>query len=528
MINHYNLDNEPLFLERLATVDPKKEAVVDLSTETAITLNYGQLNDLANRTAQGLLNHGIKPGEFVAYILPNSWEFVVTTLAIWKIGATACPILPALRDHEVAFIMEKSKSRILIIPESYRKFDYQPMVDRIAPKLPHLETTLTITSRDPLDMTACLGGLAAEAPDMKTIEALWPKASTNAQLLFTSGTTGEPKGVIHTHGTLSFAVHAHTKTLRLTDQDGIWIPSPMAHQTGFLYGMIVALSLGAKQICQAIWHVDTARQAIEEHGATFVQAAMPFLADISRDKRPPKGLKIFVATGAAVPRQLAHDATAALECHVVGGWGSTETCLVSVGSPYSNSEKAWSTDGRVIEGMEMKITDDEGNELPRGEEGMYRVKTPATFTTYLDHHDWYEESIDENGFFITGDLAIMDEEGYLSITGRVKDIVNRGGEKIPVVEIENLLYEHEEIKDVAIVGMPDPRLGERICAFVTLKTNKAFTLEDITSYLEAKGVAKIYWPEHLELIDELPRTVTGKVQKYVLRQMITDKITTKA
>ena len=528
MTNHYNLDNEPLFLAQLTTADPKKEAVVDLSTNTAITLNYGQLNDLANRTAQGFLKYGIQPGECVAYILPNSWEFIVITLAIWKIGATACPILPALRDHEVSFIMEKSKSRLLIVPENYRNFDYQPMVERITPKLPRLEKTITITSRDPFDIKVRLGGLASEIPDMETIEALHPTARTNATLLFTSGTTGEPKGVIHTHGTLSFAAHAHTKTLRLTDQDIIWVPSPLAHQTGLLYGSIIALSLGAKQVCQAIWNVDTARQAIEEHGATFVQAAMPFLADISRDQRPPKGLKTFVATGAAVPRQLAYDATAALECHVVGGWGSTESCLISVGSPYSNSEKAWSTDGHVIEGMEMKITDEDGNELPRGEEGMYRVKSPAMFTTYLDHHDWYENSIDENGFFITGDLAIMDEEGYLSLTGRVKDIVNRGGEKIPVVEIENLLYEHDNIKDIAIVGMPDPRLGERICAFVTLKTNKNFTLQDMSSYLETRGVAKIYWPEHLELIDSLPRTASGKVQKYVLRQIIADKINAKA
>ncbi|WEG14862.1 AMP-binding protein [Pullulanibacillus sp. KACC 23026] len=528
MTNIFDLKSEPLFLDRLQSVDPKKLAVIDLSLDNPIMLNYGQLEELSNRTAQGLLNYGVKPGDFVAYQLPNSWEFVVVTLAIWKIGAAACPILPALRDREVTFIMEKTKSRLLIIPDDYRKFEYEPMVDRLASKLPNLETKIVIKSRNPMDVKGCLGGLADHDPDLERLNQLRPNSETNSEILFTSGTTGEPKGVIHTHGTLSFAVRAHRKALKLTENDVIWIPSPIAHQTGFLYGMVAALGLGATQVCQAVWNVETARKAIEEYGATFVQAAMPFLADISRDANPPKGLRIFVATGAAVPRQLAREATKALECHVVGGWGSTETCLVAVGSPYEDGDKAWGTDGRVIEGMEMKITDEAGNELPRGKEGMYRVKTPAMFTTYLDHHEWYEQAIDENGFFITGDLAIMDEEGFLNITGRIKDIVNRGGEKIPVVEIENVLYEHPNIQDAAIVGMPDPRLGERICAFITLKEKTPFALEDITSYLESKGVAKIYWPEHLELIDVLPRTVTGKVQKYVLRELISDKRKIKA
>ncbi|RYM04957.1 cyclohexanecarboxylate-CoA ligase [Sporolactobacillus sp. THM7-7] len=519
-----NLEDEPLFLDRLQTVDPDQKAVVDLSGEKPIVLSYGQLETLADRTAQGLIDRGVRPGESVAYILPNSWEFIVTTLAIWKVGAAACPILPKLRDHEVSFIMNKSKSRILIFPETYRSFRYEPMVTRISERLPNLETTVVIRSRDPLDTKNALGGLAAQAPNRKQLGKFTPDAHSAAQLLFTSGTTGEPKGVIHTFGTLSFAVHAHTKTLGLTPDDVIWVPSPLAHQTGFLYGMIVAFSLGAKQVVQAHWDVATASRAIEDYGATFVQAAMPFLADISRAPRPPKGLRIFVATGAAVPRQLAQDATEALRCKVVGGWGSTETCLVSVGSPFSDGEEAWGNDGKVIEGMAMKITDQNGRELPPGQEGLYRVKTPATFITYLDHHDWYEQSFDEEGFFITGDLAYMDKDGYLHMTGRIKDIVNRGGEKIPVVEIENILYEDDRIQDVAIVGMPDPRLGERICAFVTLKKKIDLTLKDITAFLESRGVAKIYWPERLELIDEMPRTASGKIKKFVLRQKIAEKI----
>ncbi|MCL6487707.1 MAG: AMP-binding protein, partial [Alicyclobacillus mali] len=167
----------------------------------------------------------------------------------------------------------------------------------------------------------------------------------------------------------------------------------------------------------------------------------------------------------------------------------------------------------------------EGRELPPGTEGNFQVKTPAMFVTYLHHPEWYEAAMTPDGFFDTGDLAVIDEGGYLRITGRKKDVVNRGGEKIPVVEIEDLLYQHPDIADAAVVAMPDERLGERACAYVVLKPGaKRLELCDITDFLGERGMAKIYWPERLEIIDEMPRTASGKIQKYVLRQDIQRKL----
>ncbi|WP_274651106.1 AMP-binding protein [Paenibacillus humicola] len=525
MIASHHLDGGRLILNRFADADPQKDAVVDLSLSSPIVMSNGELNDLACRAAAGLIERGVQPGESVAYMLPNSWEFVALTLAIWKIGAVACPMLPALREREIPFIMNKSRSRVLIIPASYRKFEYGPMIESIRPQLTGLEHLITISDRDPKDLTRCLGGLAAQDPDEAELERRRPGADSPAQLLFTSGTTGEPKGVIHTHGTLSHGVLAHAEGLGLSAEDTLWIPSPMAHQTGFLYGMIMAMYVGATQVCQAEWDVSKARVAIEKYGATFVQAAMPFLADLTREENPPQGLKVFIATGAPVPRKLAQEASERLNCKVAGGWGSTESCMISVGSVKNYTEASWNSDGQVIAGREMKITDEQGRTLPPGQEGLFKVKTPAMFTAYLDHPEWYEAAVDPDGYFNTGDLAIIDEEGNLHLTGRVKDVINRGGVKIPVAEIENLLYQMEGLRDVAIVGMPDPRLNERICAYVALNDpGRGIALEDLTAYLEGKGVTKIYWPERLELIPEMPRTTTGKIQKYVLRQMIADKL----
>ncbi|GGJ12417.1 cyclohexanecarboxylate-CoA ligase [Alicyclobacillus cellulosilyticus] len=523
-----NWHHVPTVLDKLdeaATRFPDRLAIVDLSANPVVKLTYGELDMWANRLAQGLLDAGVAPGEHVTYQLPNGWEFVVLTVALWRIGAVPCPLLPQLRDREVRFILQSSGARRFFIPDEFRNFRYLDMVERIRGDLPNLAGVYVLEQaiRQPGDVT--FGGLLAPVPDLAAIRARRPDRHMPAQLFYTSGTTGEPKGVIHTHHTLAVALALHCDTLGLGPEDTVWIPTPLAHQTGFLYGMMLAFFLGAASVYQAVWNVDVARVAIEEYGVRFVQAATPFLADLTRATPPPKGLKLFVAAGAAIPRQLAYDARRALACSVVGGWGSTESCLVTVGFPGDPEEKLWGTDGRVIPGMEIKIVDEQGNPVPPGVEGRFFVRTPAMFVGYLNHPEWYAKAVGPDGFYDTGDLAVQDEDGYIRLTGRQKDIVNRGGEKVPVVEVENLLYQHPKVLDVAIVAMPDPRLVERACAYVVPK-NMADppTLAELTAFLQEKGTAKIYWPERLEIIDALPRTASGKVQKYKLREMIAAKL----
>jgi 3-phosphoshikimate 1-carboxyvinyltransferase len=229
-----------------------------------------------------------------------------------------------------------------------------------------------------------------------------------------------------------------------------------------------------------------------------------------------------VATGTAVPRNLAERATRTLGAAVCGAWGSTESCLGSLSAPGDEPAKMWGTDGRALAGVQLRITDDAGTVLPPGREGNFEVHSDCLFVGYLDRPEWTAEALTPDGWYRSGDLAVLDEAGCVHIRGRVKDVVNRGGEKVPVAEIEQLLHTHPAVRDVAIVAMPDPRLGERACAFVV--PAGAFDLGELRRFLDGRQVARQYWPERLEIVADLPRNPAGKVQKFRLREQITQLI----
>jgi cyclohexanecarboxylate-CoA ligase len=306
----------------------------------------------------------------------------------------------------------------------------------------------------------------------------------------------------------------------------IYIPSPLAHQTGWLYGMWIAWRLGATQVIQESWDAELAFDAIRRHGVTFTQAATPFLADLVRvaDDRGRTGearnpLRMFVATGAAIPRELARRARDVLGAEVGGGFGTTESCMGAGFVPGLDDERAWTSDGRALANVSLRVVDDDGRELPPGTEGNFEIGTDTLFAGYLHRPADTAAAITEDGWYRPGDLATIDADGYLRITGRVKDVINRGGEKVPVAEIEQLLYEHPAVAEVAIVAMADERLGERACAFVVLvDPDTGLGFEAMQAYLDERRVAKPYWPERLELVSELPRTPSGKIQKFMLRE----------
>jgi 3-phosphoshikimate 1-carboxyvinyltransferase len=360
--------------------------------------------------------------------------------------------------------------------------------------------------------------------DASLIASRSPRPDDYCQLLFTSGTTGEPKGVQQTYRSLGLATAMEVQHLSLTAKDRIYAPSPLAHQTGFLYGMLLAWRLKVALVIQPVWDAQLSlTQAFGEAKATFVQAATPFLTDlvalVENGSQAPDSLRIFVATGAAVPRTLAQKATGVLGAAVLGAFGTTETCLGTLSAPGDRPEDAWGTDGRPLPGISIRIVDDNGNEVPPGTEGNYELHSPTVFAGYLERPDLTADVFTADGWYRTGDLAIIDEAGFLHITGRVKDVINRGGEKIPVVEIENLLYQHPLVTDVAIVGMPDERLGERACAFVVAaQSDSRLAFTQMQDYLAKAGVSKYYCPERLEFNDALPRNPIGKIQKNILRE----------
>jgi 3-phosphoshikimate 1-carboxyvinyltransferase len=508
---------------RHARERPHERAVVEVDGEGIDhELSWSELEDQSERWARALLDLGVAPGEPVAFQLPNRVEFVSIALGAMRIGAVCEPLMPIFREHELEFMLDRSGARVLVVPDEHRGHDHTNMALDMRDRLEKLKHVVVLSGGD----TWVAGNGEDAAPD--PLAQRNPSAEMTAQLLFTSGSTGEPKGVLQNHRSLNLAAQIHVRHFGLTRDDVIYSPSPLAHQTGFLYGMWIALTLGAPLVMQGHWTAELGFDAVRRTGVTFVQAATPFLADIVRIARA-RGetagqLRIFVATGAAIPRELAREARDVLGAEVGGAFGTTESCLGAAFVPGEDPERAWGTDGRALQGLTLRIVDDQGAELPAGCEGNFEVLTPTLFEGYLDRPDLTAEAITADGYYRTGDLATIDADGYLRITGRVKDVINRGGEKVPVVEVEALLYGHPAVEEVAIVAMPDPRLGERACAFIVLKPGGELDFESMQRHLQESRISKPYWPERLEIVDSLPRTPSGKIQKFVLRDRVSSSV----
>ncbi len=489
---------------------PDDRGVVEVGEGGAVReWSFRELDDAGARWATLLLELGVEPGEPVAYQLPNMLEFVAISLGALRIGAVCEPLMPIFREHELEFMLRAADSRVLIVPREFRGHDHATMARGLMKRVAPLEYVMVLEET----------GLP---PAQLSVPG--PTPESTAQLLFTSGSTGEPKGVLQSHAALDLAAQMHIRHFGLTADDVIYIPSPLAHQTGFLYGMWIALQLGAPQVIQTTWDAEVAFDAMQQTGVTFVQAATPFLADLVRVAAERgetlEALRTFVATGAAIPRELARDARTVLGADVGGAFGTTESCLGSAFVPGEDPDRAWSTDGRALDGITLRITDDDGNTLPPGDEGNFEVLTPTLFEGYLNRPELTAQALTDDGYYRTGDLARIDPDGYLKITGRVKDVINRGGEKVPVVEVEQVLYAHPAVREVAIVAMPDERLGERACAFIVLQPGGELDFEAMQRHLDGQRVSKPYWPERLEIVEQLPYTPSGKIQKFVLRDVI--------
>ncbi|MEU8470732.1 3-phosphoshikimate 1-carboxyvinyltransferase [Streptomyces sp. NPDC029006] len=524
-------------LRRQAVTRPDDTAVVDVRSDHDEVVTWRELADQVDRAAALLLRLGVRPGENVAYQLPNRLEFVVLSLAALRVGAVCCPIIPFFREREVGFVLRRSRARVLVVADRHRsRRPAQEVLDLAAEdgsdvSVQHVVVLATSGGSAQLPETPAGGmlvhdwlrALETTEIDRAALDAIAPTPDMTAQLLFTSGTTSEPKGVTQPTRNLVRAAAMEIRHLGLGERDAIWVPSPLAHQTGFLYGMVLALVLGVPQILQPDWDAKRALQSLNEHRATFVQAATPFLSDlvkaVEESGETPHRLRIFVATGTMVPRGLAERAGRVLGAEVCGAFGTTETCLGALSAPGDEPRQRWGSDGRVLDGVELRIRDDEGRVLAAGEEGNFELRSPTVFGGYLDRPDLTAQAFTEDGWYRTGDLATIDSAGFLRITGRVKDVINRGGEKIPVAEIEQLLFGHPSVADVAVVAMPDERLGERACAFVVPDGGTELTFAEMRRYLDGHQVAKQYWPERLVPIDALPRNPIGKVKKFELRAL---------
>jgi len=508
---------------------PDRIAVSDVNSMTgrATTVSFRQLQRMSRRMALGLVALGVEHQDVVSFQLPNWWHVAALYLACTRIGAVINPLMPIFRHREVSFMLDYAQTKVVLVPRRFRGFDHPQMIRDIKGEVPHLRHMLVVDGED--EETAIesvlLGRRWEDEMDGETIfRDRRPDPNDINELIYTSGTTGQPKGVMHTSNTLMCNLEHVIEHIGITREDTVFMPSPLAHNTGFLYGMAICLMLGIKSVLQDQWEPVQGAQRIQDEGVTFSMGSTPFLADLTHtpavEQYDTSTLRGFIVGGAPIPRVLVQAAVKKFGMRVISAWGMSENGVVTATRQGDPEEKVFNTDGVALKDMEVRVVDDNDQPLPTGEEGRLQARGCFNFVGYLNKPDQY--GMDADGWFETGDNATIDKDGYIRITGRSKDIIIRGAENIPVVEIEQLLYKHPAVQDCAIVGMPDERLGERGCCFMTLREGQSMTFRDMLEYLSAHHVAKNYWPERLELVTELPRTPSGKIQKFKLRELATE------
>ncbi|MFV0260670.1 MAG: AMP-binding protein [Acidimicrobiales bacterium] len=497
---------------------PDHEAVVAYrrDRDEPVRLGYAELDHLVDAAAHAFTRRGVEPGDVVAYQLPNWWELVVISLACARIGAVAGPLMPIFRQRELRFMLGLAEAKVLIVPTVFRGFDHAAMAHELARSLDHPMTVLTVGDRDD-GGTSWLTGEGDDPAGPPPPGRLGP--DDVALLMYTSGTTGEPKGVMHTSNTLLSGAYAFAERMGLDGGSVVLGASPMAHLTGYGYLVGLPIVLGATTVCLDQWDPARALGIVAAEGITFSMASSPFVADLcaAAEAGAPVSddFARFVCAGAPIPPVLIERAHRVLGLTVCSAWGMTENGAATLTEPDRAAEKSATSDGRPMPGMELRVVGAGGEPLPAGTTGSLQVRGPQQFAGYL--HRPQLNATDTDGWFTTGDLAFLDDEGYVRIDGRTKDLIIRGGENIPVLEVEHLLYRHPAVEEVAVVGYPDERLGERACAFVTLAPGGAFDLPELRRYLAAEQVAVQYHPERVVVIDAMPRTPSGKIQKFKLR-----------
>ena len=515
-------------LDACVAVHPDKLALTAVQVETgAVTrFTYAELARMADRIAVGLTRLGVGRNDIVACQLPNWWQFTLTYLACSRIGAVVNPLMHIFRERELSFMLRHGEAKLVIAPKTFRGFDFEAMVTGLQPSLPDLQHVVVVGGTGANSFEALLSGpeweKASDAQDILTRHRPGPDDVT--QLIYTSGTTGEPKGVMHSANTVMANIIPYAQRLALGADDVVLMASPMAHQTGFMYGLMMPIMLQARVVLQDIWEPKQAIALVQSEGATFTMASTPFLTDLARTvAETGQGvptLKTFLCAGAPIPGPLVEQARAALGAKVVSAWGMTENGAVTLTRLDDADERSFSTDGLPLPGVEVRVVDIDHHDLPAGEAGKLLLRSCSNFGGYL--HRPHLNGTDADDWFDTGDLARIDAQGYLRITGRSKDVIIRGGENIPVVEIESLLYRHPAIAMAAIVAYPDERLGERACAVVVPKPGLGIDLPAIQAFLKEQKVAIQYIPERLIVRDALPSTPSGKIQKFKLREMLQD------
>ncbi len=504
-------------LARRAAAHPDRVAVVDHRGR----LTYGELRARVDRVAAGLAALGVEPGDVVTIQLPNWAEFAAVFFACERVGAVANQIGPDYRAREVEYILRFSESRVFVCPAAFRGFDYVAMIDALRPRLPDLRAVWVLGGAGQ-GVPASLDDVLSGARPLPDIPPYRMSANAVMRMAFTSGTTGNPKGVMHSFNTTLAACRILNEAMAVTEDEVFLIYLPLGLNWGYLT-LLQAIMAGGRAVLLDRFSARAALELIERERVTFIPSAPASLIAMLNEpdlaRFDLRSLRVVITGGASCPIETIRAFRARVPGHLIELYGMLETGFHTFTRLTDDPEAVTGTIGRPAPGMGLRLIDAEGRDVPPGAEGEIAAEGPSVHLGYHKNPAANAELFTADGWFRTGDLGQQDAAGNVRIVGRLKEMINRGGKKFFPREIEEILYTHPKVLHAAIVGVPDPRLGERNCLCLIPRSGPPPSLGELVDYLKG-SVATYKLPEELELFDEFPFTPTGKIQRHVLVQQV--------
>jgi len=507
-------------VEDRAGVSPERMMAVD---ERGRSLTWRQYRDSAEVAAAGLTDMGVGPGTTVSWQLPTTLEAIVLLAALSRLGARQNPIIPILRQADVGHIVGQLGSDVLITPAVFRGFDYAAMARSVADEFGCRILVVDHTTAGPGSLALTVTG----DPERLGPRMVGPETIT--WVFYSSGTTGAPKGVQHTDSSLMAASNATVAIVGVGPDDTFPMAFPVTHIGGPAF-LTAQLRVGAKLVLVDVFDPVLSPLVMAEHESTILGSAPPFFHAYLEAQRTHgldrlfTSLRMGMSGGAPSPPELHYEVKRTLGgAGIVQGWGLTEFPIATEAAPSDPDPVLAETNGRAAPGVRIRVVGPDGSDRPAGEEGELRVTGPQMFKGYVEA-SLDAAAFDELGWFCTGDLGIVDEEGNVRITGRIKDIIIRNAENISAVAVENVLYQHPSVADVAVVGIPDAKTGERCCAALVLEQGSSpLTLAVIADHCRNAGLSPQHIPERLDLFDQLPRNSMGKLLKQQIRARVLER-----
>jgi cyclohexanecarboxylate-CoA ligase len=494
------------------------------ATEGHHSLTYHELHDSALKLAAGFHLRGWRAGDKVAVQLPNWVEFLEVTVALSRLGIIAVPIMPIYRSGEVSYVLGNADVRAVVCPSTFKGFDYLSMYQNLQQDRPELDIVVVRPEKPLDDAVATLSSVRTDTVPLPSSLPAQAGADDPFLIVYTSGTTSRPKGCVHTFNTYCAGARSLTTAFGYSGSDVQFCPSPVTHTTGLVTGVLLPLLNGAATHLMAEWEPINGLAEIARFGCTQAVTATTFLQMLVAAYDPARddvsSLRTWVCAGSPIPTAVVEQASAKLpDLRVLSLYGRSENLCTTSCSISDDPARSLTSDGTALPGHYVAVVDDAGNEVPRGTQGDIAYRGPSHMIEYLGNASETSALFTPAGLSRSGDLGVMDDDGFVRVTGRTKDIIIRGGMNISAREIEDQLAAHPSLSASAVVGVPDDRLGERVGCFVVVKPDAVqVTIEELRTYLTDRGVAVQKTPERVIAVDSLPMTATGKVQKHLLRQ----------